>query len=110
MTEVGRQVTVVRPEQGRTVRVAGDVYRFLGVGAGTDGSHVLLEAEVPPGGGPPPHMHAREEEGVYILAGEIDFTPRAKTLRAGPGMHLNMPKATPHAFTSRTIRIVPRAC
>ena len=34
---------------GSTVRVAGDVYRFLGA-AGTDGSYVLLEAEVPPGG------------------------------------------------------------
>ena len=49
MTGAGRQVTVVRPERGRTVRLAGDVYRFLGAGAGTDGSYVLVEVEVPPG-------------------------------------------------------------
>ena len=104
MTGAGRQVTVVRPERGQTVRVAGDVYRFLGAGAGTDGSYVLLEAEVPPGGGPPPHMHAREEEGFYILEGEIDFTAEGTTLRAGPGAYLNMPKTTSHSFRNNTDR------
>ena len=104
MTGAGRQVTVVRPKRGQTVRVAGDVYRFLGAGAGTDGSYVLLEAEVPPGGGPPPHMHAREEEGFYILEGEIDFTAEGTTLRAGPGAYLNMPKTTSHSFRNNTDR------
>ena len=104
MTGAGRQVTVVRPERGQTVRVAGDVYRFLGAGAGTDGSYVLWETEVPPGGGPPPHMHAREEEGFYVLEGEIDFTAEGTTLRAGPGAYLNMPKTTPHSFRNNTDR------
>jgi uncharacterized cupin superfamily protein len=102
MTEAGRQVTVMRPEQGPTVRVAGDLYRLLGTGAGTDAGYVLLEAQVPPGGGPPPHMHAREEEGFYVLEGEIDFTAEGKTLRAGPGTYLNMPKTTPHSFRNNT--------
>jgi quercetin dioxygenase-like cupin family protein len=109
MTEVGRQVTVMRPEQGPTVRVAGDFYRVLGTGAGTDASYVLFEAEVPPGGGPPLHMHAREEEGFYVLEGEIDFTAEGKTLRAGPGTYLNVPKTTPHSFrnnTDRTARVL----
>jgi quercetin dioxygenase-like cupin family protein len=104
MTEVGRQVTVVRPEQGRTFRVAGDMYRLLGTGAGTDAGYVLLEAQVLPGGGPPLHMHAREEEGFYVLDGEIDFTAEGKTLRAGPGTYLNMPKTTPHSFKNNTER------
>ena len=101
MTGAGRQVTVVRPKGGQTVRVAGDVYRFLGAGAGTDGSYVLLEAEVPPGAGPPPHMHAREEEGFYILEGEVDFTAEGTTLRAArEALYLNMPKTT-HGIGSR---------
>ena len=104
MTQAGRQVTVVRPERGQTVRIAGIAHRFLGTGAGTDGSYVLLEAEVAPGGGPPPHMHAREEEGFYILEGEVDFTAEGATLRAGPGAYLNMPKTTPHSFRNNTDR------
>jgi uncharacterized cupin superfamily protein len=104
MTEVGRQVAVMRPEQGQKLRVAGDSYRLLGTGAGTDASYVLLEAQVAPGGGPPPHMHAREEEGFYVLEGEIDFSAEGKTLRAGPGTYVNMPKTTPHSFRNNTDR------
>ena len=104
MMEAGRQVTVMRPEQGRKLGVAGDAYRLLGTGAGTDASYVLLEAEVPPGGGPPPPMHAREEEGCYVLVGEIDVTAEGQTLRAGPGTYLNMPKTTPHSFRNNSDR------
>ncbi|HLT03177.1 MAG TPA: cupin domain-containing protein [Geminicoccaceae bacterium] len=104
MTEAGRQVTVVRPGQGRTVRVAGDVYRCLGTGACTEGSYTVVEAEVAPGGGPPLHMHAREEEGFFVLEGEIDFTAEGTTMRAGPGTYLNMPRTTPHSFRNNTDR------
>lgn len=104
MTEAGRQVTVVRSGHGQTVTVAGDVYRCLGTGASTEGSYTVVEAEVPPGGGPPMHMHAREEEGFYVLEGEIDFTAEGTTMRAGPGAYLNMPRTTPHAFKNNTDR------
>ena len=59
------------PGKGRTISVVGDVYRFLATGAETNGKYALWEAIVPPGGGPPPHVHSREEEGFYILEGEI---------------------------------------
>ena len=102
MADTGRQVTIVRPGHGQTVTVAGDEYRLLGTGGGTDGSYFVMAATVPPGGGPPPHMHAREEEGFYVLDGEIDFTAEDKTLRLGPGSYVNMPKGTPHAFRNNT--------
>src|SRR5881394_1594984 len=59
--------------EGRTIAVVGDVYRFLATGDDTNGKYALWEAIVPPGGGPPPHVHSREEEGFYILEGEITF-------------------------------------
>jgi quercetin dioxygenase-like cupin family protein len=104
MTVIGRQVMVVWPDHGQTVSVAGDVYQLLGTGAGSDGSYSVMAVEVPPGGGPPLRMHAREEEGFYILDGEIDFTAEEKTLRAGPGAYLNVPRTTPHAFKNNTDR------
>ena len=57
--------------EGRTIGVVGDVCRFLAVGESTNGAYALWEAIVPPGGGPPPHIHSREEEGFYVLEGEI---------------------------------------
>jgi uncharacterized cupin superfamily protein len=60
--------------RGRTVAAGGDVYRFLATGEDTGGNYTLWEAIVPPGGGPPPHVHSREEEGFYVLEREITFT------------------------------------
>jgi mannose-6-phosphate isomerase-like protein (cupin superfamily) len=87
-----------KPGQGRTVAVLGDVYRFLATGEDTDGKYALWEALVPPGGGPPPHVHSREEEGFYVLEGEITLTIGENRLVASAGMFANMPVGTPHSF------------
>jgi mannose-6-phosphate isomerase-like protein (cupin superfamily) len=91
-----------QPNEGRTVGVVGDVYRFLATGADTDGKYALWEAIVPPGGGPPPHVHSREEEGFYILEGEITFTIGDKRLVATAGVFANMPVGTPHSFKNES--------
>src|ERR1041384_2649321 len=88
--------------EGRTVAVVGDVYRFLATGEDTDGKYALWEAVVPPGGGPPPHVHSREEEGFYVLEGEITLTIGEKRLVAGAGMFANMPVGTPHSFKNES--------
>jgi mannose-6-phosphate isomerase-like protein (cupin superfamily) len=90
------------PTQGRTVAVVGDVYRFLATGDDTNGKYAIWEALVPPGGGPPPHIHSREEEGFYILEGEITFTIGEKCLVASAGMFANMPVGTPHSFKNES--------
>ena len=86
------------PQQGRTVALVGDVYRFLATGEDTNGKYALIEALVGPGGGPPPHVHSREEEGFYILEGEITFTVNGERVVATAGMFANMPVGTPHSF------------
>jgi quercetin dioxygenase-like cupin family protein len=78
--------------QGRTM------YRFLATGDETNGKYALWEAIVPPGGGPPPHVHSREEEGFYILEGEITFQVDGVTRVATAGMFANMPVGVPHSF------------
>ena len=88
--------------EGRTIAVVGDVYRFLATGQDTNGKYALWEAIVPPGGGPPPHVHSREEEGFYILEGEITLTIGDKRLVAGPGVFANMPVGTPHSFKNES--------
>jgi quercetin dioxygenase-like cupin family protein len=90
------------PPQGRTIAVIGDVYRFLATGEDTSGKYALFEAFVSPGGGPPPHVHSREEEGFYVLEGEITFTIGDQRLVASAGMFANMPVGTPHSFKNES--------
>jgi quercetin dioxygenase-like cupin family protein len=95
---------VRKSSDGRTIAVVGDVYRFLATGDDTNGKYALWEAIVPPGGGPPPHVHSREEEGFYILEGEITFTIDGKPLIATAGMFANMPVGMPHSFKNESSR------
>lgn len=97
-----QQPTLRTPTEGRTIAVVGDVYRFLATGEDTNGKYALWEAIVPPGGGPPPHVHSREE--VYILEGEITFQVGEKRIVASAGMFANMPIGTPHSFKNETNR------
>ncbi len=96
--------TLTKPTGGRTIAVSGDVYRFLAVGEDTDGKYALWEAIVPPGGGPPPHVHSREEEGFYVLEGEITFQIGGERLVAGAGTFANMSVGTPHSFKNESDR------
>jgi quercetin dioxygenase-like cupin family protein len=94
--------TIRKPAEGRTVAVVGDVYRFLATGEDTNGKYALWEAVVPPGGGPPPHVHSREEEGFYVLEGEITFTVNGERVVATAGMFANMPVGTLHSFKNES--------
>ena len=90
--------------EGRTVAVVGDLYRFLATGDDTNGKYALCEAIVLPGGGPPPHVHSREEEGFYVLEGEITFQIGDKRFVAGTGTFANVPVGTLHSFKNETNR------
>jgi len=70
----------------------------------TNGKYAMWEAIVPPGGGPPSHVHSREEESFYILEGEITFQIGEKRVVATAGMFANMPVGVPHSFKNESDR------
>ena len=78
--------------------------RFLAAGEDTNGRDAVWEAVVPPGGGPPPHVHSREEECFYVLEGEITFTVNGEKVVATTGTFANMPVGTPHSFKNESDR------
>lgn len=96
--------TIRTARDARTIAVVGDVYRFLATGEDTNGKYALFEAIVPPGGGPPPHVHSREEEGFYVLEGEITFTINGERVLATAGTFANMPIGTPHSFKNESTK------
>ena len=91
-----------KPTEGQTITVVGDIYRFLATGDETDGKYAMFDAIVPPGGGPPPHIHSREEESFLILDGEITFTVGDKQIVATTGTFANMPVGSLHSFKNST--------
>jgi quercetin dioxygenase-like cupin family protein len=76
----------------------GDHYTFLVTGDESGGAYFAMEALVPPGGGPPPHIHTREDETFYVLEGQIEFLLGEETILAGPGDFVNIPRGTVHRF------------
>ncbi len=99
---MSHEPTLRTSNEGRTIAVVGDIYRFLATGEDTNGKYAQWEAIVPPGGGPPPHVHSREEEGFYILEGEITFQIGDQRVVATTGMFANMPIGTPHSFKNES--------
>jgi quercetin dioxygenase-like cupin family protein len=87
---------------GATYLGPGDVYRFLVSGAETGGAYFAMEAIVPPGGGPPPHIHRYEDETFYVLEGECDFLLGDRWVTAGVGDFINVPRGAVHCFSNRS--------
>jgi quercetin dioxygenase-like cupin family protein len=84
--------------EGRSFVGPGDYYRFLVTGAETGGMYFAMEAIVPPGGGPPLHIHRREDETFYVVEGECEFVIGDERVTAGVGDYVNVPRDTVHNF------------
>ncbi len=69
----------------RTLSVAGDRVTILLEGSDTGGAYTVIETLTPPGAGPPPHLHHREEERFLLISGELTFHlgGEARVLKAG---------------------------
>lgn len=84
---------------GQAVTVlGGDVVTFKITAAEMAGAFSVLETITPPGGGPPPHVHEREDETFYVLEGEFQFQIGIKRTVAGPGTMVIAPRQIPHSF------------
>lgn len=94
---------------GRAFWGPGDMYTFLITGEQSGGAFFAMEALVPPAGGPPPHIHRREDETFYILDGECSVRVGDKTLLASSGDFICIPRGTLHCFKNegaRTMRMI----
>ncbi len=89
--------------EGRpAVYIAGDLYTLLASGKETNGAYAAIDAIVPPGGGPPLHLHRREDEAFYIVEGTITFYADGQTTVAGPGTWLHARRDQPHRFANES--------
>jgi mannose-6-phosphate isomerase-like protein (cupin superfamily) len=68
-------------------------------GEQTAGRFGLVECVAPPGHQPPPHVHHREDEGFYVLEGELTVHTADEVVPLGPGAFLNAPGGVPHTIS-----------
>jgi quercetin dioxygenase-like cupin family protein len=96
---VDRDAVHLAPGEGEALWVLGDLYRFLATSEDTGGAYALWETTATPGlPGPPPHIHHREDEALYVLEGELELSVEGDTTRAGSGSFVNIPKGTLHTW------------
>jgi len=70
----------------------GGVYKIVATAAQTNNIHFAFEAIEPPGGGPPLHSHAHEEEFLLVIEGEMTFYIGGKVTRATEGQTVFVPR------------------
>src|SRR4051812_12594113 len=92
------QTAVLNAGEGRAYWVVGDLYTILASGEDTGGAYALIHAELPPGGGPPPHVHHREDEAFYVLEGVLTFQADGRDLTGKPGTWITLPRGSRHSF------------
>ncbi len=80
----------------------GDTYTILASSAETDGDYIVLEALVPPDGGPPPHIHHNQVETFYILEGEMEVMVGDQIHETKAGDFVHISKGTPHRFLNQS--------
>lgn len=76
----------------------GDRMTFLITGAETGGAFFMAEVSVVPGGGPPPHVHSREDESFYVQQGTLAVQVGDRALNVSAGDFVHMPRGVPHSF------------
>ena len=84
--------------EGKSVSVIGNAITIRLHGRDTGGVLSVAESIDQPGGGPPPHIHNREDETFQVLEGEYEFTCGGKTFIARKGATIFAPRGVPHTY------------
>lgn len=66
--------------------------------ADNDGAFDVAIGMLKRGSEPPPHVHSREHEFMYLLSGEVNYYVDGKVFRAKKGECMFLPRQKPHAF------------
>ena len=83
---------LVSSDGGNKVNILGIPMVIRIHGRDTGGVVSAVESHDVPGGGPPPHIHHREDETFQVLEGEYEWTVGGKTFIAKKGATIFAPR------------------
>lgn len=94
-----RQPRFVPPENGISIWWMGDdKITFQATCQNTDGAYAFWIDEPPGHVGPPKHVHSREEEGFYVIDGEVEFKAGDVGAILTKDAFIALPKGIPHSW------------
>ena len=93
---------LVRMNEGRTLNAFGETFVILLDGKQTGEKFTAFLSISPPGGGPGPHYHEREDEWFYIVEGRVDFFLDGTWTELSPGGCVYSPRGSVHGFKNST--------
>ena len=94
---------VSAPGDGETVRApTGGPITFKSRDAQTGGSLTAFESTAPPGAGPPLHVHAQQDEVLYVVEGRLCVQLGSALHQAACGTFVFIPRGVPHAWQNQT--------
>ncbi|WP_053725710.1 cupin domain-containing protein [Streptomyces sp. WM6378] len=96
--EESEGIVYIPPKAGVSRWVFGDHYTIKADKENTHGSLGLIEALVPPGGGPPLHIHHDSDEAFYLIDGELEISNEQRSEVVGTGAFIFVPRGKVHAF------------
>jgi len=88
---------VLKPGQGRRIAALGNLHLNKVEGADTDGAWALVEQHVL-GANPPLHLHEREDEAFYVLAGRVRVWVGDAEFEGDAGTFVLAPRGVPHTY------------
>jgi len=95
--------TVLGPGEGLRLRSGpGRDLIFKVTGEDTGGAFDYFIVEVAPHGGPPLHVHHRQEETIHVLKGRYKIRIGDEIFRCEEGGFAYLPSKVPHAFLNLT--------
>ena len=97
-------VAHIPPDEGKSLWFGGELYTAKAGSEDTSGTFTLIEAVTPPGGGPLPHIHHREDKTFYVLEGDLEFMVEDDILKVSAGSWLVVPRGTLHTYKNTGTR------
>ncbi len=97
------QVVVSRSGSGDSFWLAGDTYTVRLAGEQTGDRLSVVHFDIPPGGGPVPHVHGRDFESFFITSGEVELYADGDIVTGHPDDVAVLPVDIPHCFKNRTL-------
>ncbi len=90
---------VVRSNEGEARWWFGGLAVFKATAADTGGQMSIVEVTEPPGTEAPLHVHHREDEGFWILEGDVTIEVGTATFELHAGDYAFGPRDIPHRYT-----------
>lgn len=89
---------ILGPGEGRSIDLGSFAMSVKATAEQTDQVFTLLEADEPPGFGPPIHIHRDAAEAFYVVAGEYVILVRDDEFVCPAGSFVYIPAGVPHSF------------